>query len=73
MIHGNLFPRYYYYIHNGIDTRYVASINQKWFKRIMQMVPKKLTKSQKEIRKIHDEIKQVRVTLSGPELRPKLN
>ena len=51
----------------------MASINQKWFKRIMQMVPKKLTKSQKEIRKIHDEIKQVRVTLSGPELRPKLN
>ena len=33
--------RYYYYIHNGIDTRYVAGINQRWFKRIMSMVPKR--------------------------------
>ena len=50
--------RYYYYIHNGINTRYVASINQKWFKRIMAMVPKKLQKNQREISKIHDEIKE---------------
>ena len=83
--------RYYYYIHNGIDTRYiyrifthntnlssilitafdffmnlfdslsffryVANINQKWFKRIMMMVPKKLLKNQQEIKKIHEEIK----------------
>ena len=51
------FFRYYYYIHNGIDTRYVASINQKWFKRIMAMVPRKLLRNQKEIKKIHEEIK----------------
>ena len=49
--------RYYYYIHNGIDTRYVASINQRWFKRIMTMVPRRLLKNQKEIKKIHEEIK----------------
>ena len=81
--------RYYYYIHNGIDTRsfsqiilntinrknselkcmfdftyiysnfcrYVANINQRWFKRIMMMVPKKLLKNQQEIKKIHEEIK----------------
>ena len=49
--------RYYYYIHNGIDTRYVASINQRWFKRIMTMVPRRLLRNQKEIKKIHEEIK----------------
>ncbi len=38
--------RYYYYIHNGIDTRYVASINQRWFRRIMAMVPKRLQRNQ---------------------------
>lgn len=35
--------RYYYYIHNGIDTRYVAGINQRWFRRIMTMVPREGT------------------------------
>ena len=38
--------RYYYYIHNGIDTRFVASINQSWFKRIMTMVPRRLLRNQ---------------------------
>ena len=37
--------------------RYVANINQRWFKRIMMMVPKKLLKNQQEIKKIHEEIK----------------
>ncbi len=46
--------RYYYYIHNGIDTRYVAGINPRWFKRIMSMVPKRLQKNQAEIRKAID-------------------
>ena len=43
--------RYYYYIHNGIDTRFVASINQSWFKRIMTMVPRRLLRNQ--VRKLH--------------------
>ena len=50
--------RYYYYIHNGIDTRYVAGINQKWFKRIMTMVPKRLQRNHRDIKKIHEEIKE---------------
>ena len=54
----SLQPRYYYYIHNGIDTRYVAGINPKWFKRIMTMVPKKLQKNQREIKRTHEEIKE---------------
>jgi hypothetical protein len=37
--------------------RYVASINQRWFKRIMSMVPRRLLRNQKEIKKIHEEIK----------------
>ena len=41
--------RYYYYIHNGIDTRFVASINQSWFKRIMTMVPRRLLRNQVKI------------------------
>ena len=35
----------------------MASINQRWFKRIMAMVPRKLLRNQKEIKKIHEEIK----------------
>jgi hypothetical protein len=35
----------------------VASINQRWFKRIMSMVPRRLLRNQKEIKKIHEEIK----------------
>ena len=43
--------RYYYYIHNGIDTRFVAAMNQKWFKRIMAMVPRKLLRNQVKMQK----------------------
>ena len=32
--------RYYYYIHNGIATKYVAGMSQEWFQRIMNLVPK---------------------------------
>ena len=39
-------------------NRYVASINQRWFKRIMNMVPRRLLRNQKEIKKIHEEIKE---------------
>ena len=46
----NLFYSHFFF-------RYVANINQKWFKRIMMMVPKKLLKNQQEIKKIHEEIK----------------
>ncbi|XP_071743282.1 dynein axonemal heavy chain 7-like [Lepeophtheirus salmonis] len=50
--------RYYYYIHNGIDTRYVASMSSKWLKRIMTMVPRRLMKNQKGINNIHAEIRK---------------
>ncbi len=39
------------------STRYVASINQRWFKRIMCLVPKRLQRNQKEIKRIQEEIK----------------
>jgi hypothetical protein len=43
---------------NGFfNFRYVASINQRWFKRIMSMVPRRLLRNQREIKKIHEEIK----------------
>ena len=36
----------------------MAGINQKWFKRIMTMVPKRLQRNHKDIKKIHEEIKE---------------
>ncbi len=36
----------------------MASINQAWFKRIMAMVPRRLLRNQREIKKIHEEIKE---------------
>ena len=36
----------------------MAGINPKWFKRIMTMVPKKLQKNQREIKRTHEEIKE---------------
>ena len=50
--------RYYYYIHNGIATKYVAGMSQEWFQRIMNLVPKKLQKNEREIKRIHEEIKE---------------
>ena len=50
--------RYYYYIHNGIATKYVAGMSQEWFQRIMNLVPKKLQKNDREIKRIHEEIKE---------------
>ena len=49
--------RYYYYIHNCIDAKYVAPMNERWFKRIMVMVPRRLKKNQAAIERIHGEIK----------------
>ena len=52
-----MFTRYYYYIHNCINPKYVAPMNERWFKRIMVMVPKRLKKNHEAIERIHGEIK----------------
>ena len=54
---NHLSTRYYYYIHNCIDAKYVAPMNERWFKRIMVMVPKRLKKNKAAIERIHGEIK----------------
>ena len=36
----------------------MAGINPRWFKRIMTMVPKRLQKNQREIKRTHEEIKE---------------
>jgi len=36
--------RYYYYIHNGIDTVHVAPIDKLWLQHIYALIPKNLLK-----------------------------
>lgn len=50
--------RYYYYIHNGVDTVHVASIDEKWLSNISALVPSKLKKWPDIIGVMVDELKE---------------
>ncbi|OAF63814.1 hypothetical protein A3Q56_08480, partial [Intoshia linei] len=51
--------RYYYYIHNGIDTDHVAPMEDSWLQNVFSLVPQKL-KSDKEatIEKLSESMKE---------------
>ena len=36
------FQRYYYYIHNGIDTEHVAPMEDAWLEHVLDLVPTEL-------------------------------
>ncbi|XP_052827203.1 dynein axonemal heavy chain 7 [Octopus bimaculoides] len=41
--------RYYYYIHNGIDTTHVAAMEDSWLENVFRLVPKKARECNKTI------------------------
>ncbi|XP_039266483.2 dynein axonemal heavy chain 7-like isoform X2 [Styela clava] len=50
--------RYYYYIHNGIDTEHVAPMEDMWLDHVMQMVPKRLKHLSDSIETLSDEMRE---------------
>lgn len=49
--------RYYYYIHNGIDTVHVAPIDNVWLGHVMSLIPPKLLRWQDLLEELTDEMK----------------
>ena len=50
--------RYYYYIHNGVDTIHASSINQSWLDHIMLIIPKKLKYWEEILSELLEEVKE---------------
>ncbi|XP_078488802.1 dynein axonemal heavy chain 7 isoform X2 [Ciona intestinalis] len=50
--------RYYYYIHNGIDTEHVAPMEDSWLENVLQMVPKRLKNLAESIETLSDEMRE---------------
>lgn len=50
--------RYYYYIHNGIDTVHVAPIDKIWLAHVMGLIPPKLQKWRDLLEELTDEMKE---------------
>ena len=51
--------RYYYYIHNGIDTEHVAPMEDSWLENVLQLVAKELKEGHGEIiETLSDEMKE---------------
>lgn len=50
--------RYYYYIHNGVDTVHVAPIDQEWMRHVSSLIPLKLRKWEELHGELVDEMKE---------------
>lgn len=51
--------RYYYYIHNGIDTEHVAPMEDSWLENVLRLVPHQLRCDHDEtIEHLSDEMKE---------------
>ena len=51
--------RYYYYIHNGIDTEHVAPMEDSWLDNVLQLVPGDLKRDHDEtIENLSDEMRE---------------
>ena len=51
--------RYYYYIHNGIDTEHVAPMEDSWLDNVMGLVPMVLKEGHAEtIENLSDEMRE---------------
>lgn len=53
------FQRYYYYIHNGIDTEHVAPLEESWVENVLHLVPHDLKTDRDEtIENLTDEMRE---------------
>ncbi|XP_043929631.1 dynein axonemal heavy chain 7 [Protopterus annectens] len=50
--------RYYYYIHNGIDTEHVAAMEDSWLEHVLELVPRHLKALSSTIDSLSDEMKE---------------
>ncbi|XP_041119882.1 dynein heavy chain 7, axonemal isoform X1 [Polyodon spathula] len=50
--------RYYYYIHNGIDTEHVAAMEDSWLENVLALVPSHLKKLTDTIETLSDEMRE---------------
>lgn len=50
--------RYYYYIHNGVDTVHVAPIDKEWMQHVLALIPSKLRKWEELLEELTDEMKE---------------
>jgi dynein heavy chain len=50
--------RYYYYIHNGIDTIHVPPLEKAWLNNIYSQIPKKLQTYSKLKKRLTEEVKE---------------
>lgn len=50
--------RYYYYIHNGIDTVHVAPIDTEWLAHVEALIPPKLLRWQELFEELITEVKE---------------
>jgi len=50
--------RYYYYIHNGIDTEHVAPLENSWLKSVLDLVPDRLKFFKRSVDKLSEEMRE---------------